>query len=188
MSGNHPQILNMDKLDLKLKKLSSSARAKLPDAAEAGGRVIEGYAKINANEKFSSHATNALANSITVEVQRNGAGVTALVGPTVEYGRIQELGGTVHPTRAKFLAIPATEMARKIGSPRSYPGKLRFVGDDNSGALVSESGETVYVLRKQVTLPAKPYLRPALDEHKPEIVDAVKAVIGNGILEVVHGG
>ena len=42
MSGNQPQILNMDKLDLKLKKLSSSARAKLPDAVEAGGRVIEG--------------------------------------------------------------------------------------------------------------------------------------------------
>ena len=110
-------------------------------AIKAGGFVLEGWAKINANSVFSSKATNTLAGSITVlEDEKSETHASVDVGPTVIYGRIQELGGFIKPVFAKAL---------------------HFVIDG------------VHVVTQLVQIPARPYLRPAYDEHEKDILNTI---------------
>jgi len=62
----------------------------------------------------------------------------------VNYARIHELGGTIVPVRAKALAIPDP--------------------DDPGGVLMVKS----------VTIPARPYLRPAADKHYPDLARNIR--------------
>jgi len=78
----------------------------LEEAVLAGGHVVEAYAKINANEVFSHKATGSagLTGSIqTVVASAHGTKVEVDVGPTVIYGRIRELGGTIRPVFKRWL-------------------------------------------------------------------------------------
>ena len=131
------------KLEDNIAKMAAAATGEqLVKALLAGGHVLAAYAEINANKVFSSKALNNLAGSIIVVVdkaERTNASVN--VGPTVIYGRIQELGGVIKPVIAKMLS---------------------WIGD---------SGERIFA--NSVTLPPRPYLRPAVDEHMDEIVDAI---------------
>ena len=98
------KVVNLSEFSGGLNKLKRAARDQaLRDTVEAGARVIQANAMINANNVFSSKATNALANSIIVEVSGSGNKVEAQIGPTVIYGRIQELGGIIKPVFAKIL-------------------------------------------------------------------------------------
>lgn len=132
-----------------MKALRGAVRTEaLGDAVEAGARVIEGNAKINANDVFSDKSTGALANSIVVEVTSSGNTANADIGPTVIYGRIQELGGVIKPVHAKLL---------------------HWVEDG------------LDIFARVVHIPARPYLRPAVDDHKDEITDAVGASLKRSI-------
>jgi uncharacterized membrane protein YgcG len=88
----------------------------------------------------------------------------------VEYALIQELGGVIEPKNTKYLAIPMTPLARNAGSPRNLTG-LAFVQSlKGQPMLVDEnSGEVHYLLRLSVTIPARPYLRPAADVTYPQL-------------------
>ena len=123
----------------------------LKRAALAGGHVIEANAKINANNTFSSKSTGGagLGGSIqTVVSKSTDTRAEVEVGPTVIYGRIQELGGIILPVHAKILSWV-----------------------DNG----------VRIFAKRVQIPARPYLRPAVDEHENEIRQAVGYQLKKGI-------
>jgi phage gpG-like protein len=132
--------------DNRIKKLQGAMRKKgLEKAVMAGGQQLEAYAKINVNETFSSKATGGagLAGSIQTVIETSSdQAAYAAVGPTVVYGRIQELGGEILPVHAKMLS------------------------------WINDAGERIFA--KRVVLPARPYLRPAYDEHKTEIVQVMK--------------
>lgn len=150
------EIINLPEFEAAMKRLSDAVKAQvLYDAAEAGGRVVEGYAKDNVNNVFSGRATNALGNSITVEVDASASQAEARIGPTVIYGRIHELGGVILPVFAKMLH------------------------------WVDESG--AHHFAKKVVMPARPYLRPAMDEHKEDILAAVGAVVREAIERAADG-
>lgn len=88
----------------------------------------------------------------------------------VEYALIHELGGVIEPKNTKYLAIPMTSLARKAGSPRNLTN-LAFVQSLKGQPMLvdDESGEVHYLLRLSVTIPARPYLRPAGDATYPEL-------------------
>jgi hypothetical protein len=128
----------------------------LAKAVMAGGHVVEAYAKINVNETFSSHATGGagLAGSIQTVLDKSiETSAEASVGPTVIYGRIQELGGTILPIHGEYLTF------------QTYDGQWHKV--------------------KVVHMPPKPYLRPALDSHQDEILQAAGYQIKAGIEKAV---
>jgi len=128
----------------------------LAKAVMAGGQVVEAYAKINVNETFSSHATGGagLAGSIqTVLDKADESSAEASVGPTVVYGRIHELGGTILPIHGEYLTF------------QTYDGQWHKV--------------------KVVHMPARPYLRPALDSHQDEILQAVGYQLKIGIEKAI---
>lgn len=125
-----------------LKRLDKTARGKaLKRSAMAGGYVIEAQAKINANTTFKASTSNLAGSIFTDTISESDMEVEVAVGPSVVYGRIQELGGTVKPVSAKLLH------------------------------WVNEQGE--HRTAKEVTLPARPYLRPAIDENGDKIVKAI---------------
>lgn len=89
-------------------------------------------------------------------------------GPAdVVYARIHELGGRVVPVRKQWLAIPLPPARTPAGvaryaTARDAPG-LRFLKSKRGNLLlVAKDGTPWYVLRKQVDIPARPYLYPAL--------------------------
>lgn len=125
-----------------LKRLEKTARGKaLKRSAMAGGFVIEAEAKINVNDTFNPGTGNLAGSIFTDTVHESDTLVETATGPSVIYGRIQELGGTVKPVFAKMLH------------------------------WVDESGEHHFA--NEVTLPARPYLRPAADENGDRIVKAI---------------
>ena len=109
--------------------------------------------------------TGFLRNSITFEV----SGLEAHIGTNVKYARIHELGGTIRPKGHPFLAIPVGDYD---DSPRAHEN-LRFVPRGARGGLLIEGdspgGRVQYVLKREVVIPKRPYLQPALDSSQDEI-------------------
>lgn len=117
-------------------------------AAEAGGGVVETYAKLNVSRGRPglNVDTGNLVNSISVaKGSQSETYAEVSVGPSdVEYAAIHEFGGVIMPLRAKMLS---------------------WVEDG------------VRVFAKMVHIPARPYMRPALDEHVDDITKAVETVL-----------
>lgn len=153
--------------------IKAATREKLQRAALAGGQVIETYAKINVERTFSARSTGGagLGGSIqTVISETSDTEAWVDVGPTVIYGRIQELGGIIKPVFAKKLAIPLPGVK---GRPKDY-SDLHVQGWGGMVAtLVNASGSVMFILKDFVQIPPRPYLRPAMDENQDKIEQAV---------------
>lgn len=157
MSKPKVEIINLDRFKKKLRAMQDTMRSEvLHDAADAGGRVVETYAKINIERTFSKRSTGGLAGSMMVEVEASATKAEAKIGPSAVHGRIQELGGVIRPLVKRMLHW-----------------------------IDPETGEERWA--KVVHIPARPYLRPALDEHKPEILKAVMETIKDGIRRATDG-
>lgn len=182
------QIKNMEEFKKKISGLKTAARGStLKDAVEAGIRVIEGNAVVNINEQFSGRSTGNMAANRSVEVKDEDGKVTGTLTFHSNHARLHEYGGVVKPVKGKFLAIPKTESARKVESPRNYPEDLHFVGSDAGGVLMNSANEVIYLLVTSATMPARPFLRPAMDEHASEIEEAMAEAIKQGIEEAANG-
>lgn len=135
------------------KYIKNASGERLLKAAQAGGHVIMTHAKINAEKNFSGASTQSAGLSGSIIVQVDEASETSAsvnVGPTVVYGRIQELGGVIKPVFARMLhwVDPKT-------------GEHRVAG--------------------RVTIPPRPYLRPAVDENISKIIAAVEFQLRKGL-------
>lgn len=133
------------------------------------------HAKDNHNWK---NRTGVLEGGIDVVTyaHEDDMGVIGVWGVhDVKYALIHELGGTIEPKNAKFLAIPVTETAGKKGSPRNMPN-LKYAQSEKGQPLLVDAttGMVHYVLRKHVTIPARPYLRPAADVKYPELAGNIR--------------
>lgn len=132
-----------------LRALSEDA---LVRAAMAGGQVVGAQDKINTTLVFGPGSTggSGLGGSIFVEVvERFSTAVKVHIGPSVVYGRIQELGGIIRPVLKKMLS------------------------------WTNVNGERIFAFA--VHLPARPYLRPAMDEHLDDIRKAISFQIQKAI-------
>lgn len=163
------KVIGMPELKEKFKQLGEQVSGdNLEDAARAGALIIR-----NAGSENAPKRTRTLSRSIHIEtLEKQAKKVEMGIGTDLDYAAIQEFGGTITPKKGKFLAIPLTEEARANVSPRDFPEKLspRFGG--NGGVLVDGAGIAQYALVRSVTIPAHPYLRPALDENEDEVLQA----------------
>ena len=98
--------------------------------------------------------TRRLRNSITFESTTN----SVTVGTNVQYAAIHQFGGVVRAKNGPFLAIPVTPEARKAGSPRNMQGLHVQQTVKGQFVLANDKGVVQYLLRKQVTIPARPFL------------------------------
>ena len=93
-----------------------------------------------------------LMNSINYKIE----GDKIIIGTNIPYAKIHHFGGTIVPKKAKFLAVPITKAAKAM-SPRDFSDT--FV---RNGVIFRKTdkgkAEALYVLKKSVTIPARPYL------------------------------
>ena len=161
--------------DKQLDKAMTKALAALSPANRRvamlrGGVVLEGWMKVNIQRQGLIDTGN-MRGSVSAETESDDV---VSIGPrNVQYGAIHEFGGTITPKNSKFLAIPVTRAAKYAGSPRRFTGKLHFQLVAGGGALVDEQGDIQYSLKRSVTIPARPYIRPAVDEHGDDAVNEI---------------
>lgn len=125
-----------------IKRRISSGRI-VPPTKKKGGRTLV--------------KRSYLLNSIKFRVEGNTAVISA-GNANVPYARIHHEGGVIKPVRAQYLAIPLTPKA-SLYNARDYPGKT-FI----SQGVIFEQEEgkkkptAIYVLKRSVTMPARPYM------------------------------
>lgn len=104
------------------------------------------------------------------------------VSRNVKYAAIHEYGGVV-AAKGKYLTIPVNIQAKRAiersGSVRNIRGLTLLRSKRGNLVLVPELGKSgrrvsgpVFVLKKSVTIPKRPYLRPAVEKNLPAIRDA----------------
>lgn len=140
----------------------------------------------NVRSKSGLHVrTGALLNSIggskKVTVNSDGS-VTGQIGSVgIPYAAIHEFGGTVKAVNKQYLAIPTEENRRNDGSPIVTTDALRamqklglsFIDKGVIFQKTSKEDQTpiaMFILKKSVDIPARPYLRPALAAKQDQIL------------------
>lgn len=116
----------------------------LAKALMAGGQVIEANAKINVARIFSSKSTG-------------GAGLGGSIS-------------TVLVEQSETSALVHVGPSKLYGAIQEFGGTVRAL-HAKMLSWVNDAGERIFAFA--VHLPARPYLRPAVDEHKDEIEQAI---------------
>lgn len=101
-------------------------------------------------------------------------------GEMAPYARIQERGGTIYAKNAGALTIPVNAQAKAASargqSARNINGLFLVNRPGGTGLLAKKSPghngglDVWYLLRKSVTLPARPFMKPGLDSSHDQIV------------------
>lgn len=148
-----------------------------------GAVVVESAAKRKVSGGTLNVRTGNLRRSITTVRRKDASGPVAMVGTGVEYAPIHEYGGVIKPKNGKYLAIPIGKTQTqslvtkgKFLSPRNIVG-LKFIKTKSGKAfLVRKTGkgkkattEFLYALKESVRIPARPWLRPALNENRRKV-------------------
>lgn len=171
------------------------------------GALQGNAAKFNPSERTR---TGRLVNSIIMGFDREAAeglyldraGVYKPVGwvgvamPTGKgYGAIHEYGGIIKPVKAKNLWIPFSPLAKKL-TPTQFMEMMRrkprgaFIKDGMAlmadGPIIKgkkPSWQVVYLLLKEVRIPARPYVTPAVDEANKMLPDFLKKRVEEALAE-----
>lgn len=134
-----------------------------------GAQWVKSWRASHEGGQTLSGPRRRLRNSITYDAQ---AGSVA-VGTNVVYAAIHQFGGIIRAKAGPFLSIPVTPAARAAGSPRNMAGLHVAQTLKGQFMLVDAKGVTQYLLRAQVTIPARPFLGVS-DGDRTEIVGVVE--------------
>lgn len=124
-------------------------------------------------------ATGLLAKAIGQRVVVKGNKVIASLTVDLKkapYGRIHYLGGIIKPKNVKYLTIPFPGIK---GFAREYTNTFVIKGKKNKKNLImgtSEGGKfkALFTLTKQVKIPKRDYLTPALKRNFPKMKRMIK--------------
>lgn len=111
-----------------------------------------------------------------------GTATGAAVATNMPYAALHEYGGTVRPVTSKYLAIPLTREAKRVGSPRRFPVKLKFRpirGRVARGALYAAKVDH-YLLVTEAVVPARPFLAPS-----PAALAAIDDLIADHLTDLM---
>lgn len=114
--------------------------------------------------------TLSLSGRLRRSITTSATATTASVGTNVVYAAIHQFGGVIRAKKGPFLSIPVTPQARGWGSPTKAEVPLH-VWQTIKGQFVmgTDQGVVHFLLRRQVTMPARPFLG-ASDEDKTELL------------------
>jgi hypothetical protein len=147
---------NLKDLERVLKKYPKAIEGAVSIALKRMGQEARNIAMDNAPLKSGD-----LRRSILMSPQMPKTRVT--VGSNKVYARIQDLGGVIRPIKGQYLTIP---LGGTKGSIRGHTGG--FFRRSKKGNLIyfvkaGKGIKPLFVLKKQVTLKAQPYLSKAFD-------------------------
>jgi len=153
----------------------ATAHTRVTAAIKAGvrkaGLAVEGTAKRIVYGKHPERLVKdkgGLGRSITT--QPADGGYSAVIGPNVVYAAIHEFGGVIKPKKAGgFLVF----------KPSKFSNATRQVRGEDREYSKRETGDLVFA--KKVTIPARPYMHPALDQE----TERVQSIIANTLYEAI---
>lgn len=180
----------------RLERLAAGAYPAVRATVMRAGLAAERDAKRNATTAPRVR-TGRLRSSIASSVEAAGESLSLVLraggvgtDKDVKYARLQEIGGTVRPIKGKYLAIPVGPAKTAAGvsryaSPRDVPGLVFVQSLKGQPLLVQLTGKggkakvTVwYVLRRSVTVRARPYLKPAIDAAAAALPGQISEALG----------
>lgn len=120
--------------------------------------------------------TGDLSRSLTEKtIQKLNKTIGRISSPLI-YARLQELGGTIRPKRAKWLTIP-TEFAKTPagvvkGNARSFADTFPLFRPGRVPLIMQERGDQVvplFILKKRVKIKGKHFISGGIEKMLPEI-------------------
>lgn len=165
----------MEKLSEYVGSLKSKLEVAKVKAFIATMQLAESFAKRNATKQFTGRngrtLTGNLLNSIYVDYKIQNNKLTGSLGVrNIPYGAIHEFGGTIEPVKAQKLWIPQYKNAKKM-TPREFMNLRKsnpreyFLNDKVAGQKIgTRTIVPFFYLVDKVTIPERPYLRPAMEE------------------------
>lgn len=143
------------------------------------GRTVKRIIR-NISGRILKTRTGQLRRSITGRTFP-GKIVKAIIGSgifgarAVKYARIHEKGGKIKPRRAKMLTIPLPGIK---GVAANYPDAFIIKSKAGNILLVEKKGKAglrpLFVLKKEVTIPARHWLSQSIAEMKPELLRSLR--------------
>lgn len=181
-------VKRLEGLEQQLAREVGKAATELSLRAERNAKLL-GTTRLR---RRSGHLVGSIQG--TARPSPDGGAVDAVVSAggrggvgTVKYARLQEMGGTVRPTRSTKLAIPlpAAQTAAGVSryaSPRHNPNLVLVRSRAGNLVLIDKhTGVPHYVLKDQVTITPHWYLRDgmkaAVEEMKPRVSEAVRKLL-----------
>ena len=191
------KVLGTDEMERTLLGMARACEAAADEAAMAGAQMIRGFAVKNIRTRGEQTGTKTTASGRTIgtfaelgapipgrltsrtgmlrasiRAEREAPGAWA-VGPTAEYGRIHEFGGTTRP---------------HVIRARRAKARPHVIRARRAKALAFVMGNQL-MLRQSVHhpgshIPPRPYLRPAFYEH----VDAVRNAMIRALIKRLGAG
>jgi phage gpG-like protein len=130
------------------------SRGELAQLAVTVATEVQRQAKLNVREVLNTtgRSTGNLRRGITVIPHKSA--LEAEVGPQAVYGAIHEFGGTIKAKNKPYLCFQVVG-AQSVATHRAT--------------------QMSWVRVKEVTIPKRPYLKPALDKVEPRIPEIVSA-------------
>lgn len=153
---------------------------------------------VHAKEKLTRHTGNLFNFVIEPVVSHGGRmGYSGRVGSPMIYAPIQEYGGTIHAKNWPHLAIPLKAIKTELRTQAratarnviANPGAFGFSSTfyRSSSQIIfgrsSEGTKPLFKLQESVTLPARPYAQPAINEVAP----VFEAKMESAIAEIFKG-
>ena len=144
-------------------------------------RNVRRRMKVRSGRLWSSIRSEVKSTNTGLDVRLMAGGSTA--DGQVRYARIQERGGTVKPTRSTFLTIPLGPAKYPSGvsrfdTARDAPNLTLAISGRGQYMLVNrDTGEPWYLLRRQVKIRPKWYLRDAMRTAAKKMPDEVRRAV-----------
>lgn len=172
-------IKNVDKLMAKLNSLDSTvANETIKKAVSQGGLIVQTQARM-----YITSDSHALKRSVKVKTEQDTSGVSSTVYTKSDYAAYYEFGTgpngqehhdgispavTPHYSQKGWM-IPADAMSED--KARKYGFKVAY-----------KNGEIIgYYTRGQM---ARPFMYPALHDHKKDIMKNTEKILSNKIKEI----
>lgn len=164
--------VDTSRLDDKLKRVPRAIEAMVYRTVQRLAIDLQGYVKADKLSGQVLHVrTGTLRRSINQEVQQSGSVIKGIVGTNVKYARIHEYGFAGEMTVKEHLRRRKETILADIKQYGAEIGKLSGLRNIHS------TGEmfTVRAHMRHVNLPERSFLRSALKDFEPKIIQQLKA-------------
>ena len=150
------KLEGVDELRRRMAHIKGGFAKAIAQALEKAAIVVQMEAKRQVGLGGREHlkvVSGKLQGSITRHIE--GGGLTAVIGTNLRYARIHEYGGVIRPKKPGGVLVFRVETQQNIGQYRSSRRK--------------DTAMSNVIFAKKVTIPARPYLGPAMAIRRAEV-------------------
>jgi hypothetical protein len=164
-----------------------SAQKKIKEQVFRALTLLEAAILRNIRDNFnvmSGRMLGSVGKSKKVREESDGVIVGEIGLKGVPYAAIKEFGGIIKPKNALALTIPTEENMRRDGQAKLTAQEIMksgrgFIRDGimfqkkfkvGKGKSTKEEITPMFILKKSVVIPAKPFIRPAIAQTQDQIL------------------